>query len=142
MKNLVLLFIVFMTTCEQRQQELRVSVSNDTNLERSRETVTVSWQQLEEIMGAVTATDFIGHVIVTDAEGIEIPSQVIYKDDKTPQGLIFQSSVPAHGTAYYYLKSGQPTVFPPQEWLKTTKGEQSKPQNPLKVLVEQKMYKL
>ncbi len=80
--------------------KVTVTVRNTLNTARSGETVEVDMKQVK------TRLDGAETVVVTDADGREIPSQVTY-DGK----LIFQAGVAAKGKSIYYVSAGQPSRY-------------------------------
>ena len=83
-----------------------LKVSNPATVVRSNEVVEVDAKAVRQKLG----TD--GSMIVTDADGNELASQVTH-DGK----LIFQASVAAKGKSVYYVKEGTP-----KEYKKQAKG--------------------
>lgn len=81
------------------KRSLTVSVSNPLPMERTGEMVELS---MDELAARLQLAD-TAQVIVTDAEGNELPTQVTY-DNK----LIFPATVPASATATYTLSTGTP----------------------------------
>ncbi len=85
-----------------------VSVKNPTGMERMNETVELSWGELRSALAGVEPT----RVVVFDAKGTELPSQVVYKGGTDPVGLVFQASVQPNQEAEYRIKIGQPAEYP------------------------------
>ena len=83
--------------------KVKVTVSNPLSFARANELVEVKKADVEAKL------DGTGTVIVTDADGREIPSQVTY-DGK----LIFSVGVPAKGKAVYYVQRGTPAAYEPR----------------------------
>ena len=74
---------------------LVAEVTNETDLERSSETVEIAWGDLRR--AGVTADN----VVVTTEDGEQIPSQVIFDSAGEPVTLLFQATVaPASSTSY------------------------------------------
>jgi len=84
-------------------EPVKVTVSNSLSFSRGNELVEVSKSDVDAKLGVS------GPVIVTDADGREIPSQVTY-DGK----LIFAAGVAAKGKSVYYIKSGTPSAYEPR----------------------------
>lgn len=81
-----------------------IMVKNALNTARSGEMAEVSMRDIQSKLGGKA-----NKLIVTDADGREIPSQVTY-DNK----LIFQIGVAAKGKSVYYVKIGTPSNYEPK----------------------------
>lgn len=80
-----------------------VTVTNPTALQRTDETVELSWKQVAaKVKGVMPST-----IVVLDAQGKQVPSQVVYNGHREPQTLIFQATVAPNGSASYTLASGK-----------------------------------
>jgi hypothetical protein len=99
-----------LTTGCTKGQVLTVTVKNNTELLREKEIVEVPWQEVAAKFAGWVPTG----VIVTDSEGFEIPSQVIYKGEDTPRAIIFQATTAPGGTATYAILPGKPAEYPLQ----------------------------
>ncbi len=86
---------------------LQLTITNPTDVERDNETIEVKWEQIVEALPAATPTT----IVVTDAEGDELPSQVLYKGNADPQSLIFQVESDEHETALYTIAVGEPQPY-------------------------------
>ncbi|MBR5849486.1 MAG: DUF4861 domain-containing protein [Alistipes sp.] len=107
MKKLFLMIAAAaMAACAPKSVE--VTVTNPTDGERTNETIEVAWSTVAEKLNGATATQ----LVVTNAEGEEIPSQVIYAGCEEPQALIFQVDVAPNATAQYSVKCGTPAAYP------------------------------
>lgn len=82
-------------------QSLKVEVSNPTATARDYETVEIAWNRLSAIKDLTPET-----VIVRNAAGEQIPSQVIYQGETEPQALIFQANVDGLGTERFSIETG------------------------------------
>ncbi len=82
---------------------VKMTVSNALSAARDGEMAEVPVAQVRARLGAAEA------VVVTDADGREIPSQVTY-DGK----LIFQVGVAARGKSVYYAQAGTPKAYEPR----------------------------
>lgn len=107
MKYLSLLFVLAFMACSA-EKSVKVSVKNTTDLNRTDETVEVCWKKVEASLPGATKAN----VVVTDANGQEIPSQVIFNGGEEPVALIFQAAVQPNAEAAYSVKLGQPAVYP------------------------------
>ena len=96
-----LLAALALGACSQPKQMLTVSVSNDLPLNRQSELVELSMEQVTKELRLKDTDD----VVLTDADGNELPYQLTY-DDK----LIFAADVQASSAAYYTLRQGTPSV--------------------------------
>ncbi len=99
-KTILLAAAVLLALTAGAADKVTVSVRNTLNTARSGETVEVDMKQVK------TRLDGAETVVVTDADGREIPSQVTY-DGK----LIFQAGVAAKGKSIYYVSAGQPSRY-------------------------------
>ncbi len=99
-KTILLAAAVLLALTAGAADKVTVTVRNTLNTARSGETVEVDMKQVK------TRLDGAETVVVTDADGREIPSQVTY-DGK----LIFQAGVAAKGKSIYYISAGQPSRY-------------------------------
>lgn len=88
MKYLSLLFVLAFMACSS-EKSLKVAVKNTTDLNRTDETVEVCWKEVTANLPGATKEN----VVVTDAQGQEIPSQVIFNGGTEPVAVIFQANV-------------------------------------------------
>lgn len=95
--------------CSQ-ESGVRVTVRNPLSLDRQKETVEIGWTELQRKLEGVTDST----LVVWDAAGKEIPSQVLFKGEKQPQSLVFQADVAAGSEAVYRLVKRHPQVYEPQ----------------------------
>ncbi len=96
-----------MFICAPHAQEVTVKVSNPSDEARSHETVEIPWESLEKVKG-LTADN----VVVTDADGVQIPSQVILDDDSMPVSVIFQVSAEAGEKLKFKVREGVREDYP------------------------------
>lgn len=106
MKYLSLLFVLAFMACST-EKSMKVAVKNTTDLNRVDETVEVCWKKVSADLPGATKSN----VVVTDAKGQEIPSQVIFNGGAEPVALIFQVSVQPNAEAAYQVKLGQPAAY-------------------------------
>ncbi len=99
-KTILLAAAVLLALTAGAADKVTVTVRNTLNTARSGEMVEVDMKQVK------TRLDGAETVVVTDADGREIPSQVTY-DGK----LIFQAGVAAKGKSVYYVSVGQPSRY-------------------------------
>lgn len=95
-----------------KEQVVSVAVKNETELSRNLETVEVCWKQLSAKLQGINGNN----VVVYNAEGQEIPSQVIFKGGKEPVALIFQATVQPNAETKYTVKIGQPATYTKQAY--------------------------
>ena len=88
------------------QQDMKVSVKNSSDLDRTAETIELDLGNIMASHPEITAEN----VVVTDAAGVQIPSQV-YTEDYGMVKLIFQAAVPAGKTVEYTVKAGEREAY-------------------------------
>lgn len=111
MKSILLTLAILLGFCAGAMANT-VTVSNPTAMQRSNETVELSWKDVAAKVAGVTPTN----VIVVNAEGKQVASQVIYNGHRYPQGLIFQVSLPANGSASFTVQTGVRESYPVQAY--------------------------
>ena len=87
--------------------EVRVAVTNGSELDRVNETVELCFKSLQEADRSLTAEN----VIVLDAQGAQVPSQVYAEADGTTK-LIFQATVLASQSVEYAIVAGEREAYP------------------------------
>jgi len=102
-KFLSILAACLLAMTAQAADVVKVTVQNSLSTVRDGEMVEIPLVQVQKKLG--NATD----VIVTDADGREVPSQVTW-DGK----LIFQAYVGAKSKVTYFVKAGQPQHYRPR----------------------------
>lgn len=101
MRKMQLLIAMLLSTAAiQAANPVKITVFNSLDTPRDGEMVEISLKQLQAKLG-----DSSG-IIITDADGQEVPSQQTY-DGK----LLFQVGVGAKGKSIYYAKSGTPATY-------------------------------
>jgi hypothetical protein len=90
-----------------KKQVITITVRNTTELPREKETVEIPWQEVTARYADWVATG----VIITDAEGFELPSQVLYRGDETPRAIIFQATTAPGATSAYMMLRGTPSEY-------------------------------
>ena len=95
----------FMVSCGQEGHQ--ITVTNDTDIDRSYETVEICQKDLAGIK--------LDSVIVTDAEGTAVATQV-YTDRDGNVKLLFQATVPAQSEKVYTIVEGTPETYPVQAY--------------------------
>ena len=99
-KTLLIISAVMFAMMASAADKVTLTVKNSLKSARAGEMVEVPFEQVKKKLGGAE------QVVVTDADGREIPSQVTY-DGK----LIFQVGVPAKGKSVYYAKAGTPQNY-------------------------------
>lgn len=110
MKKLFLLLAAAALAACQTDKAVEVEVKNPTDVARNAETVELCWTKLSQSIAGLTPET----VVVTNAEGEEIPSQVIYRGEAEPQSLIFQASVEGGETALFRVGAGTRSEYEAQ----------------------------
>ena len=105
-KRLFLPAIMLLAACSA-DRAVQVTITNPTDIERDCETVEIPWSYCTEGLDGATATN----IVVTDQEGEEIPSQVIYAGECEPQALIFQVEIDGNETEQYAISVGTPKAY-------------------------------
>jgi hypothetical protein len=86
---------------------LKITVTNPLAFDRSGETIEIPVQFVQAHTGDLAPDG----IIVTDAKGNEIPSQIIYNGLKEPQSIIFQPEVKANSDAVYQIGKGVRSAY-------------------------------
>lgn len=110
MKKLFLLLAAAALAACQTDKAVEVEVKNPTDVARNAETVELCWTKLSQSIAGLTPET----VVVTNAEGDEIPSQVIFRGEAEPQSLIFQASVEGGETALFRVGAGTRSEYEAQ----------------------------
>ena len=107
-----LLFIaVAFSSCSMNKgvkSSLNLKVSNNSNITKNDETVEVAWASLKK-MGTINPSELLVMDLSTNKE---IPSQVIYNGQTTPQSIIFQVSLAANAKMDFSINKGKPANYP------------------------------
>ncbi|MCD7973871.1 MAG: DUF4861 domain-containing protein [Candidatus Azobacteroides sp.] len=96
-------FLLF--ACGNDEKSVKISVTNDSPLERINEIIEISWADIKEKLGL---TDSSVIVVLNDQQ---IPYQLITEGNNEPEKLIFPVNVQAGETVIYTVKSGDPEDF-------------------------------
>ena len=110
MKKLFFLLAAATLAACQTDKAVEVEVANPTDVARTAETVELCWTKLSQSIEGLTPET----VVVTNAEGEEIPSQVIYRGEAEPQALIFQCAVEGGETATFQITTGTRSEYEQQ----------------------------
>lgn len=87
-------------------KDLTVSVENASELDRVCETVELDFGNIIAAHPELTADN----VVITDAAGIQVPSQV-YTEDYGMVKLVFQATVPAGAVVDYTIRAGEREAY-------------------------------
>ena len=102
MKKTSLILALALFLCGCGNDSLKITVTNPLAVDRSGETV-----EIPVALILSQRADFAPDgIIVTDAKGNEVPSQIIYNGLKEPQSMIFQPEVKANTDAVFYIGKG------------------------------------
>lgn len=85
----------------------KVVVTNDSELSRYNETIELCFKALQKADKSLTAEN----VVVYDADGVQVPSQVYTEQDGKVK-LLFQVTVDAGAVAEYVVKAGEREEYP------------------------------
>ncbi len=96
---------LLLTGCKEKEASVAVKISNPIALDRT-ECVAVSYAKIAELLPGLTDTT----VVVCDAEGNEVPSQIYYNGE-TPLQIFFQPTVAGNSSAEYTVKCGTPAEY-------------------------------
>ena len=105
--TLAVLASVSLAAAAHAQAKASVTVENSLNIVRHDETVAVPWAEVQAKLAGVTATT----VRVLDAEGREIPSQVVDNDGNgTLDELIFQGDFERKERRHFTVEAAAPSM--------------------------------
>ena len=106
-------FILFaslvLSACSSAPQ-MEITVTNPSATERSYETVEIAWHDITPKLAGVLPDN----IVVSDASGKQVPSQVVYEGQAEPQKLIFQASLAGKGNASFTIGEGIRDDYPVQ----------------------------
>ncbi len=97
---------VLLTACSEAKS-LKVEVENPSALDRTNEMVEVDWKILSEKLALDASKTFI----VENAEGKQVPYQIITQGTDAPQSVIFQADLKPRAKAVYTFKTGTPDAY-------------------------------
>lgn len=107
-KYIIFSFLIFiLVSCGPKVKSITVTIENSSAIDRTEEIVEVDFQQLSKVQ-----TFEINKIVVFDNNNQEVPYQIIYAGNETPQLLIFPASVSANSTVSYTISEGTPSEFP------------------------------
>jgi hypothetical protein len=87
---------------------LTVTVHNSAKLNKVSETIEIPWQQVLKIKNLNGSEVMVKNF----DDGLEIPSQIIYNGEKSPQKLIFQTNITANSIQKFTIVKGKPAKYP------------------------------
>jgi hypothetical protein len=93
--------------CGCAGEGLKITVTNPLNADRSGETIEIPLKFIQAQNGNFAPDG----IIVTDAKGKEVPSQIIYNGLEEPQSIIFQPEVKANSDAVYHIRKGVRSAY-------------------------------
>ncbi len=110
MKKVLILAIAAFALSACGAKSKSVYVTNTLDFERRYETVEIPWAKVQELLPGVA----VEGIVVCDADGAEIPSQVVYRGEQAPVSFIFQATVPANSRVEYTLRAQEHAPYPAQ----------------------------
>jgi hypothetical protein len=90
------------------RQSITVKIDNPFDIARHNTTVEVAWA---DVAAGLPSVDPLKVVVTCAESGEELPSQVVYHGQPTPQLLIFQVSLEARTSAAFLIKKGDPQPY-------------------------------
>ena len=108
MKDLLLIFALYLCGCSAFNGSVDVEVSNLSDFARQGEVVEVKWSDVRQCAALPD------NVVVYNDEGVEIPSQLIFGEDGILLSILFQADVEANATAQYKISRGKPQAYEPK----------------------------
>lgn len=108
MKNWMLITVFFMALASCKVNQVSVEVTNPSDITHDKTTVEVAWT---DILNKLPSADPANILVACAESGKEIPSQVIYNGQKTPQMLIFQVTLAPKESAKLLIKEGAPEAY-------------------------------
>jgi hypothetical protein len=102
MKKTSFFLALALILCGCGNDSLKITVTNPLGVDRSGETVEIPVTFIQSQRGDLAPAE----ILVKDAKGNEVPSQIIYNGLSEPQSLIFQPEVKAGSDAVYYICKG------------------------------------
>lgn len=101
-------FLLTTFLCSYSLPGAKLVIINPSSYERMHETVEIEWTKIVRSDPDIDPSN----VVVTDMNGRQVPSQVIFEGNPDPQSLIFQVSLKARGRAEYILAKGIRERYP------------------------------
>ena len=107
MKKVMLFLFAASMLVACSEKLVKVEVANETSIEQENETVTVAWSDLAQNLSLQKGKT----IIVLGEDGVQIPYQILYNGQDTPQEVIFQTSLGKGEKITYIIKEGKPETF-------------------------------
>lgn len=109
MKQLLILGLLLLaaSACTPKME---VTVTNNSPLPLDNESVVVAWSDI--LNKLPEATD--QNIVVCDAAGNQLPSQLLFEGGETPTGLLFQANLAPNQPQHYTLQTGVRNAYEPQ----------------------------
>jgi len=104
---LIAFIALLLSSCCCKENALTVQVNNPSALNRERESIEIELDAINNALGI--KNDTTSRFVVFDAQGQEIPSQLILSS--TPATLLFQATIKAGDSCTFTIKTGQPTPY-------------------------------
>jgi hypothetical protein len=98
----LLSFLFACNSIKNVSESLIISVSNPSRIDKMSETIEIDWQSLQKLQSLNPKEIMIKEL----ATGQEIPSQVLYRGEKTPQAIIFQTDIKKSETLKFIIVKG------------------------------------
>ncbi|MFZ2286643.1 MAG: DUF4861 family protein [Bacteroidales bacterium] len=107
MRKLIFILTAVIAISGCTTDRMKITLENSLPSDRVAETVGIPVADIKASLPECNPLK----LVVTDAGGNEVPSQIIFAGQSEPQSLIFQASVKANSDAVYFIASGEPAVY-------------------------------
>ncbi|MRR19288.1 DUF4861 domain-containing protein [bacterium] len=107
MKKLFFILISALILAGCTDDQVKITLKNTLPFDRTAETVEIPIADITAILTGCTPAE----LVVTDREGTEVTSQLIYAGQPAPLSLIFQAEVKANSSAVYFISKGTPSEY-------------------------------
>lgn len=97
---------LFKLMYQRETAPMKISVRNPTPTDRTTEMVETGWVSFSKLKFSPDAIK-----VVNAQTGEEVPSQVVYAGNKTPQGFIFPAGVTAGSTGYFLIQKEKSSAY-------------------------------
>ncbi|MDR1371017.1 MAG: DUF4861 domain-containing protein [Dysgonamonadaceae bacterium] len=104
--SLFLISLLILTGCSA-VKSVKIAVTNPSEIDRANEMVHVEWNKVVEKLVLTGGETFV----IRNESGAQVPYQIIYDGEATPQSVIFPASVLKGGTVNYTIEPGKPEEF-------------------------------
>ena len=108
MKKIPFILISALILAACADDQVKVTLKNSLPIDRTAETVEIP---IADITAKLAGSD-PSQLVVTDSQGTEVTSQLIYAGQNDPQSLIFQADVKASSSSVYFISRGAPSAYP------------------------------